>query len=70
MDFNSLFADLKAKFAAFEASARKLENQNLGDILGSIGGKLKQVAEHPDLNAAAAIHNSEVDAAAVSGHEG
>lgn len=59
MDFKSILEKLNAEIAALEASARKLENQNLGDIIGTARAKLSQAFGHPDVNAAAAIHNAD-----------
>jgi hypothetical protein len=70
MDFEKVLQAVKDELAKLETSARKLANQNIGDILASAKGKLTQVLEHPELNAAAAIHNSEVNADAVRGHDG
>lgn len=67
--FGKTLEAIRDELAKLETSARKLANQNIGDIIGSAKGKLTQVLAHPELNAAAAIHNSEVDADAVRGHD-
>jgi hypothetical protein len=70
MDFEKVLHALKDELAKLETSARKLANQNIGDILASAKGKLTQVLDHPELNAAAAIHNSEVNQNWPKGGEG
>jgi hypothetical protein len=59
MDFKSILEKLQADLAEVEKAARKLENQNLGDILASAKAKISQAFGHPDVNAAAAIHNAD-----------
>jgi len=46
-----------------EGHARKLPNQNFADVVESARGKVKQLVEHPDLDAVSKEAHPEVAAA-------
>lgn len=48
-DLKNGIADMHAKLAGLEGAARKLQNQNLADVVKSAMGKLQQLGDHPDL---------------------
>lgn len=48
-DLKNSLTDMHTHLAGLEAEARKLQNQNLADVVKSAMGKVQQLSEHPDL---------------------
>jgi hypothetical protein len=51
-DLKSNLQGILDELKKVEERARKLENQNLADIVSSAHGKIKQLCDHPDLELA------------------
>lgn len=58
-ELKSGIADMHGKLADLEAEARKLQNQNLADIVASAKNKLQQLGDHPDLEHVASAEQHE-----------